>query len=226
MDENSMKSAVKERFYEVKNDEDSLVNSEETNANNTGAVSAQIESDETVKDEISSKVFDESWKYAMDKILPFGYEETVKFNESTGIYKALRPIPPSFRCRSLYLYREYIQNEDILEHLDILFGFTALICCVVIGIYLKSRAKKPNPEAIEAANFVLDKLSKFKSISFSMAQFKHYTISKLNIDENIWEEAVQYVNESSSVDIIPEDIDGAVRTCWKWKAPVPFMPLN
>ena len=59
-----------------------------------------------------------------------------------------------------------------------------------------------------------------------MAQFKHYTMNKMNIDENVWQEAVQYVNESSSVDHVSEDIDGNVRTCWKWKAPVPFIPLN
>ncbi len=67
---------------------------------------------ETLKTEIKSELYRENeWDMAMKEIIPNVYTDTIIYNETTRLYEALRPIPPSNYCKGLILKKEYFDNK-------------------------------------------------------------------------------------------------------------------
>ena len=124
------------------------------------------------------------------------------------------------------IYRE-IEAKQI--PFGVIFGFIfVIIVGIGFGVYLwrKNTGKVHDVEALSAANLVLNKLSQHRIYHFSIQQMQIYAISKLSISDSTWKTAMRYIEESDYIESIGEDYDGQIRMCWKWKAPVPFLPLQ
>eukprot|EP01083_Nonionella_stella_P086218 239373_1 len=180
-----------------------------------------VESDEDEK----QLFVDKSWDYARDHILAAAYKKSIIVNSSS--YSSLREIPTSFECKMVLLYRYYSEKEHYNECV-IQLGFIgiAMAALVIVAYLRKTSNDSDNNEAIMAANFVLQKLSQQQQLHFSIEQFKHYTMRHHKISIKTWKKAVDYINQSTQIAKITEQVDdGALTICWKWKSPVPFVPL-
>jgi len=124
--EEQLKNMVFSEYYRYKYDK--VQSAEEGIEGNEVQKEEHMDSLKAMFEEMED--FNTSWIYAKTKIIPNGYDKTMVLNETTKKYKALRAIPPSIKCRSLYLYREYVQNNkniiNFSERYEALIGFTII----------------------------------------------------------------------------------------------------
>ena len=187
-----------------------------------------------LRTKITENAFMESWKYAHSKIIPFAYKDSISMNDTTNKYYSSTPSSPSFYCRGLKSYRNLMDKRK-----DIPWGpfwaFILIGICAIFGAIfcLRSNTKQEESEmdqmALNAANLCLDALSQNQKYHFSIdRQLRSYAVSRLNVSDETWKKAVKYVKDSDYVktEIDEEIYPGNITKCWKWKAPVPFVPLS
>lgn len=184
---------------------------------------------------ITENVFKASWNYAKTKIIPIAYKESISMNDETNKYYSSKPALPSFYCSGLKLYENLMSKQRNLNiRWDIIWAFILVGICSILGIIfcMRSRNKNENesdPKALNAANLCLDVLSQNQTYHFSIDnQMRAFAVSRLNVSDETWKKTVKYVNDSSYVTTeMDKDIYAPqITKCWKWKAPVPFVPLS
>ena len=238
LDEQTLIEDIKHRYYQWNNNEEiSTLEGDNGNEQNDGA--QQLNGNEvqkpsqTVNDDtnLNDPYILSSWEYAKENIIPYGYKHSISYNKTTKKYHSLKPMAPSFYCRGLKSYNNLMDNTSNIQ-IGVLWAFTLIGICIIFGImfFMKKKEKnqKIDPKALSAANLVLEKLSEQQAFYFSInQQMRGYAVSRLNISDKTWEKTVKYVNDSDYVETIIEELhDGQIRDCWKWKAPVPFVPLS
>lgn len=248
--EDILRLMILEKYYRILNETEGALTMEQGDQGEPEEISMEPEgltpvdgvgSSEDGKEEtldvITQSMFDDSWNYAKREILSNAYKESIRVHELVGknsaMFKVSEGIEPSMYCRGMYLYREYVEKQDI--DIGVAAGFAAIVVVVIIAVTCLLRRRRGNgavmrkqydPDALNAANFVLAKLAQQRHSHFSVDQFRRYTMSRLNVTPRIWDQTVQYLNESDSVSVIHEEFNGALRPCWKFKESLAALHQN